>query len=378
MSSRRGPGRLLLTVLIAPLLWSACGKKGAPRPPIRLIPQAASDLSIAQKGDTLVLTSSYPNVAANGLALPGLQAVEVWRLSLPAAAVAEGAPPLRQAELTTRGEQQRDLRDAELKSVVVGDRLVIELPLPQLPPVAVAVTAGDDEDDEAGDARTPAQQTTAAYGYGLRFVSTQQEQSDFSNLAVIAPQLPPAAASDLVLEARADGVAVSWQGEGTAGCRVYRRRAEQPLYGRPLATTEAGERSYFDRGARYGQRYVYSVTALAAVEPSIESKIGEEREIQYLDRFAPPPPEGLLALAESDRIRLNWRGSATVDLAGYFVYRRIGGGSFERTSAEVITSATYTDTTPGSGERSYKVTAVDQEGNESAASETASARLADP
>ncbi len=377
MFSRRS--LLALLALPLPLLLFACGKKGDPRPPIRLIPRAATDLSIAQRGDSLVLSCAYPNVATNGMALPNLQAVEIWRLTLPAAAIAEGAPPLRPAELAVRGEQRHDLRGAELSSAISGDRLVISLPLPELSSSSSSsgtITATEPDADGDSDAST-AEETATAYGYGLRFVSAQQEESDFSNLATIVPQPPPVAPFDLQLEAQTDGVAVSWQGAGSAGSRVYRRTAQQPLYGDAIATREAGEQSYLDRGARYGQRYVYSITALAATQPLIESKIGEEREIDYQDRFAPPTPGGLLALAESDRIRLSWQGSPAADLAGYYLYRRMGGGSFERLNAEATTNAAYVDTAPGGGERTYKVTAVDQRGNESTASQPITTRLAD-
>ena len=364
-----------LPFLVLPLLLVACGKKGDPRPPIRLIPPAATDLAVAQRGESLVLTCTYPNVATNGMALPALQAVEVWRLTVPAAALDEEAPPLAKSELAARGEQRHELRDSTLRSAIRGDQLVISLPLPPLS--APATTTATDE-QTGGDAPTQDEGGTAlGYGYGLRFVSARGEQSDLSNLATIVPQPAPVTASDLHLEARAEGVAISWQGAGSAGSRIYRRKAQQPLYGAAIATRQAGEESYLDSSARYGQRYVYAVTALAATQPVVESKIGEEREIDYQDRFAPPAPQGLLALAESDRIRLSWQASPAADLAGYYLYRRIGGGSFERLNSEATTGASYTDTTPGGGERSYRVTAVDKEGNESEASETATARLAD-
>ena len=101
--------------------------------------------------------------------------------------------------------------------------------------------------------------------------------------------------------------------------------------------------------------------------PPIESAIASEREVRYQDRFAPPPPTELVALAETGRVRLVWRASEAEDVVGYIVYRRAGGdGGFERISAQPVENAEFTDTGAASGRTyTYRVTAVDAAGNES-------------
>ncbi len=59
----------------------------------------------------------------------------------------------------------------------------------------------------------------------------------------------------------------------------------------------------------FGQSYIYSVTAIASPDPLVESAVASEQEVRYQDRFAPPPPLELVALAEGGRVRLIWRGT---------------------------------------------------------------------
>ena len=68
---------LALAVVALCLLAVACGKKGNPLPPMRVIPTAATDLVVSQRGNQLVLRFAYPQTTTAGAKLPGLAAVEV-------------------------------------------------------------------------------------------------------------------------------------------------------------------------------------------------------------------------------------------------------------------------------------------------------------
>jgi fibronectin type 3 domain-containing protein len=155
----------------------------------------------------------------------------------------------------------------------------------------------------------------------------------------------------------------------TAGYGVYRRDAQERAHGRPIHVAGPQDRSWLDTTARFGQSYIYTVTALAQQEPVVESGITSEREVRYQDRFPPPAPAELVALAEAGRVRLVWQASEADDLAGYLVYRRAGeSGDWERLTAEPLEAAELIDTSVTGGQSySYRVTAIDQAGNESAA-----------
>lgn len=84
---RRAPGRgatlLSLLAVLPLLLTAACGKQGDPQPPLRYIPQTADDVDVQQRGHTLLLDFPYPKTTTAGMALEGLQRVEVYEVVRP-------------------------------------------------------------------------------------------------------------------------------------------------------------------------------------------------------------------------------------------------------------------------------------------------------
>src|SRR5260221_3214047 len=66
-------GALLLIVL------SACGKRGDPHPPVPVIPQATNDLVVAQRGDKVLLSWSYPSMTTAGKRLGAIPRLVLYR-----------------------------------------------------------------------------------------------------------------------------------------------------------------------------------------------------------------------------------------------------------------------------------------------------------
>jgi hypothetical protein len=336
MCSRQAPGAGLALGLL--LAVSGCGKQGNPLPPLRPVPAAARDLAARQVGSELVLELAYPKTTAAGLVLPGLEAVEVWEATRPAPPPGVAAPPVEPREFEGQARLLATLRGAELQTAVAGDRLRLRLPLA-----------------ETQQART----------LGVRLVGPGGERSAASNLATLVPQAPPAPPGGLEVAARAEGVEISWsEAPGATGYRVYRRDPRQRSWGAPLTTAGAAERRFLDTGARFGERYVYTLTAVAA--PLVESAAAGEREIEYLDRFGPPPPPGLVALPEEGRVRLSWEPSPAADVAGYLVWRRPEGSEeeFQRLTSAPFAGLEYVDERLAAGARfRYRVSAQDRAGN---------------
>ncbi len=249
---------------------------------------------------------------------------------------------------------------ADVAAVTAGDRLLLDLPLPDPLPAA-----------------------EARY-YAVRTVGPTGEESAFSNQVVIAPQTPPAPPAPIRVVPQDDGVLVEWTAPATtagapgtpgttagaaapapAGYHVYRRSAQSRAYGPPLHVAGPAATSFLDSSARFGESYIYAVTAVARRMPTIESAIQSEHEVRYQDRFPPPPPRDLVALPGDGRVRLVWRSSEG-DAAGYLVYRRVAG-EFVRLTAEPIQELEFSDRdTTGGAMRLYRVTAIDAAGNESA------------
>ena len=86
----------------------------------------------------------------------------------------------------------------------------------------------------------------------------------------------------------------------------------------------------------------------------------------------PAAPVNLTAAALGSDIILNWSSNAEPDLAGYNIYRNSAQG-WLRINAALISGAAYTDIGLINGSYTYRVTAVDNVGNEGIASNEASA-----
>lgn len=363
---------VLGTAVLTAGLLAGCGKQGPPLPPLKAIPATTKDLAATQQGGQIVLSFSYPKTTAAGLALPGISAVEVLEASR--AAGSDGkATPLDAKQLAATGKTQIKVTGADLTAATSGDRIVISLPLPANPvptttPAPAATPASTPAPGTTPAPAAPAGPPLVAHYYAVRTFGAEGDRSEISNLSAVVPKPPPPAPERLTVTARADGVMVEWAGvPGAAGgYNVYRRDAQERFHGQPVHTTGAEERSWLDTTARFGQNYIYTVTALAQREPAVESAVGSEHEVRYQDRFPPGVPAELVALAEPGRIRLVWRPVDADDLAGYIVYRRTGNGSFERVTAQALTTPEYNDTALKAGQTyGYRVTAVDKAGNES-------------
>jgi hypothetical protein len=338
-------------LLAVALLAAGCGNQGDPAPPLRVVPAPVRDLTVVQQGSRLLLGFSYPQTTPAGTALGGITAVEIFEVERPAPPDGK-VPPLDPRQFEPAAQVRQRLEGADLQAVVFGDRILTDLPL-SLPE---ALTGTE----------TPA--APPARYYAVRTFGKEGDRSDLSNIAAVLPKTPPKAPERVNAVARTDGILVEWTPvDGAQGYAVYRRDAQEKSYRRPIHTAAPGEASWLDTTARFGQNYIYTVTALAQREPAIESAIGSEREVRYADRFPPAPPADLVALTEAGRVRIVWRSSEAEDLAGYVVYRRgPEGGDFARLTAQPIPATEYVDNAVASGQTYvYRVTAVDQAGNES-------------
>jgi predicted small lipoprotein YifL len=406
-SSAAALGFLALLVL-API-WTGCGRKEPPKPPPSKVPAQITDLSAQQRGMEFILRMTYPSVTMGGLPLTEIQAIEVWRMSrsvdpfgevatildedaiseeegtdagaeeaaaaemeaeepptppqpslfqLPAELSAEEVAPEQQVQVETQefaalARLVRSVSDDELSFAVMGDQLVLRVPIAALP-----------EQDEVDL-------------FAVRTLAPPKLTSPYSNLVKLMPRQPPPPPKGIAVTATATGVDVVWEDlEEDLELRVYRRDAGVRDYGPPIGFLSADETSYSDRSALYGNRYVYTVTSVSSRIPLIESAIGSEHEVDYQDVFAPAAPENLVVLAESGRVRLLWELVVGDDVLGYRVYRQETGEEFRLLTDEEVSGTEYLDRDVlPSRTYSYYITAVDRADNESEASEIALATV---
>jgi fibronectin type 3 domain-containing protein/predicted small lipoprotein YifL len=302
----------------------------------------------------------------------------------PGAAGAPATPsPLDPRLFENLAKLRVTLTSKELGAATLGNQLIIDLALPE--PLPAATVTAPAAVPGAAPAKAPAGTTTAtatagaasaaaAAGptrdYAVRTYGPQGDRSAFSNQALLLPKAPPPPPAGVTVTPQADGILAAWKPVPNAGgYAVYRRAATERFSSKPLALVGAGETRHLDQTARFGQSYIYSVTAVDPKSSLVESAIKVEQEIHYVDVYPPPVPEDLVAVAEASRARLVWRQSEAPDLAGYIVYRKGATGDFVRLTAKPIAAANYVDTAVVSGQAyDYRVTAIDQTGNESAPS----------
>lgn len=273
------------------------------------------------------------------------------------------------------------LEGEELSAATVGGEIVLRLPL------------GEPDEVET------------AYTYSIKTFADARRASYWSNLATLVRRRPLPPPERFAVEAQAGGVVVSWyneraekkdedaEEEDTAasgapgdeaqdeedelkGFRVYRRDAQARVYPPSIAQLGPDADEYVDRSAQYGNRYIYSLTAVSLTMPLVESALAGEIEIDFQDRFAPPPPANPIALAEPGRVRLLWDASPAPDVRGYFVLRRRKGeDDFVRLNDRPIVDLEYSDRdVTAATDYEYQVRAVDRVGNEGEASAVAGAR----
>ncbi|OUO78353.1 hypothetical protein B5F53_10475 [Blautia sp. An249] len=130
----------------------------------------------------------------------------------------------------------------------------------------------------------------------------------------------------------AHSIQVTWnQATGATGYRVYRKTASTGWTG--IGDTTAT--SYTDTNAVPGQYYYYTVKAYvgSALSSSYKSSV------KICTTIGTPTLTGLTKTANSG-LKLSWNKVAGA--SGYYVYRKVPGGSWTKLKGQ--TAATYTDT----------------------------------
>lgn len=368
--------RLLAQALLVAIVV-ACGKRGDPRPPVPVIPQATSDLLVTQRASKLILSWSYPSLTTAGRSLTGIRRITVYRYTedlpvpqggrdpntmLPgdvdpmvqrSVALFSKVPtitPQQFAKLATRVES---MESANLPLATSGAKLTFE----DVPPFRTS------------DGRP------VRISYGV--VTEGDARSDFSNLAMIVPLDVPAAPANFTATAKPEGIALKWDSVTPAllGYNIYRTATgqEPDIFSTPINPTPVGGTTYTDTPP-YGE-HEYRVTAVASTTPPrIESGLSVPVRATFKDLIAPPAPASMSPLVESNAVRLIWDPVEAADLDGYMLYRGEGVGHGDDVREigvvplveKLVPGTTFIDPKINLGiAYRYAVAARDKSGNES-------------
>ena len=365
------------------MLSPGCGKKGEPSPPLPRGPHAIKDLAAEQEGGDAVLTFSYPDRLLNGLPLTDLDSIEIYRLPgatpapvLPSASMSGGmgmvagtgttggltlGAATRHAAANIRMAEQGFYRDAVQ---------VAKLPVGELARRTRGATIVYRDDLLPLFGKTP---SVPSQGYAVVSVRRTGDRSPISNIAIIAPDIPPGAPEILALTPEEGRVCLDWlapekdmTGKPAAigGYKVYRRALSEDEYGAPLTPAPFPGTSYTDTSAPYGGPIVYTVRATLPGKPQIEGLPALEAGLDYRDIYPPQAPRRLDALSEGKVVRLFWDPVSAADLAGYIVFRAEGDGAPARLTPQPIKDSFLTDESVKPRVRyRYTVRAIDTTGN---------------
>jgi hypothetical protein len=319
---RRGPVALTLS-LLSLALSLACGRVGPPRPPIRLTPQAPSELRAAQRGDKIELTCRAPRVSVDGARLTLL---DVEFLVTTGAGDPTKATPAR-AHRVAPGEVTSETME----------------PLPQP-------------------------------GTTLRVVARSRIGKRLSAptwVASLEVQPPPPVARNLAVARSASSVEVSWKPArniSAAGMRywVYRRPADG-TYEAPLNAEPTAELTFDDKAADADAAVCYVVRTVATSTPVVESGDSVERCLAKRPPAPLPAPEGLVAVPSGANVELSWSCAAEPGVVGHRVYRASETGAAELRAEVKAGRCVYRDEgVPTGVALRYTLTSVGSAGNESA------------
>jgi len=363
-----------MVVAASLILAVACGKRGDPKPPVPVIPQATSDLVVTQRAGKVILSWSYPALTTAGRSLPGVRRVVVYRYveTLPAEATGPGADPLAnsgpdpgQPEAITRfakipslspmqfaklREQVDSIEGARLPASTTGAKLVFE----------------DSPVLHSSDNR-PVRLTYAVVTEG------ETAESDQSNLATIIPLEIAAAPTDLKAEAQREGVTLTWTAAKrgatnpvASGYDVYRTApGELPdEFAKRINTAPVESGTYTDLPP-YGT-YDYRVATIGSEgPPKLQSGLSAAASTTFKDLVPPPAPASLTALVETKVVRMIWDPVIATDLQGYNIYRTQGPYKLKLTPGPAKQLFFGDESIELGIAYVYSVTAVDKNGNES-------------
>jgi hypothetical protein len=378
--------RKLLVALV--FVAIACGKRGDPRPPVPVIPQATTDLLVTQRADQVILSWSYPALTTAGKSLTDIRRISVFRYieQLPAATLGvdpktivpgqvdpsipqpivsfSKVPTLPQAQFIKLSERIDSIEKANLANATAGAKLVYT----------------DKPAFRSTDGR-PVRVTYAVVTEGAT------ARGEISNLAILVPLPVATPPAGLTATAKPEGVTFTWQEPKTSvsgeeapiinGYRIYRTAPGEALseFATPINATPVRATTFTD-APPYGE-HEYRVTAIASDDPLLQSNPSEPVRVAFRDLVPPPAPLSVTPLVELNAIRIIWEPVEAADLAGYRVYRMEGVGhtNVRDTGAagtiqlvtQPMTETTYLNKPVSLGLAfRYAVTSVDKSGNESA------------
>ena len=406
--------RLAVTLaagLMAALL-GGCASPGPPLPPSLKLPEIATGLTATRVGDAVMLHWTTPSRTTDKLLITGPIMAEICRDTPQPAIARKPGPDAARTAVAKCSAVVRvkvtpgvsDAVDTLPEPLASGPVRLLAYRVELLntagrtagPSPAVFAASGEappavqDVQVKATKAGVVVEWKAEAQGSGDREQGTGG--ADFVELDRTAIASPVAAPVASPVAANSAVAAGSDSGSGSAKKSGLSGSAKEPAEVRLRAGAAGDAGGTTDRTAQIGHTYRYSaqrVRTVVAGDQAVGDQTLEVRSVPsaavtvaMLDVFPPDIPAGLVAVpgfAEEQKpaIDLSWDPNMEPRIAGYRVYRRDvspqgqagASDSWQRLGTELVRVPAYRDPTVTAGRRyAYRVTAVNEVGNESAPS----------
>jgi len=352
--------RLLATAMLltAVLLSINCGKRRPPLPPVERVQQRTELLSGVQRGNQVILSWPAPRRNASDTSVQSIRRIDVYRLA---------EKPRAPLALTAE--------DFATRSTLVGSVTYDEIKK------ATEFLTYTDTLELAGE--------PTRLRYAVRYVNAAGQRAGFSNFLLLEPAARIALPPTIVAtgkEVSEDTVTISWQPptaniDGSTpvnllGYNVYRMSDTEGELVQPLNDSLVSGTQYQDRNFKSGETYHYVVrsVSLGTEGAQVESLNSNSISVSPRDIFPPSAPASITVAAAPGRLSIFFPANPEADIAGYNIYRStdpdLPKNKWDKLNADLLTRTTFQDEKVESGRRYYYyLTAVDQAGNISPASE---------
>jgi hypothetical protein len=319
---------------VAAVILSGCGYAGEPKAPALRRPDKVTDLGAVERGKKIVITFTLPLETTEGLPIQGDQDVELRVGVIP--------NPWNQSEWENKSER-------------------VPVPGHQPAPVTMVGRKIAPTTDRTAFYRAveidAAKYTGKTIVMGVRVHGPKGRDDGWSNIVQLDVQpVLPVPVNLKAADAR-DAVHLEWSADAPS-FRIYRKKpadADWTLAG------ESTQASFDDKSIDYGKPLQYFVRSLRKVGDNwLESDDSASITWTPKDVFPPAVPSGLIVISGTKTIELVWDRVSDSDLAGYRVYRN------GQKIADALVTPAYSDKDVVTGTKySYRISAVDQAGNES-------------
>ena len=220
------------------------------------------------------------------------------------------------------------------------------------------------------------------YYYYIKAIDYDENQSDVSNtISVVYPiPTPPDSPTGITIGLYYSYIKVTWSPNTESdinGYNIYRSTSANGTYGKInsyLITSSLVE--YDNAGLIQGTTYYYKLTAVD--NAGNESEMSDYSSFFYLTTDITPPakPTGVTTVEYAYGSKTTWYANTESDIDGYNVYRSTSAnGTYGKINSSLITYYLYDYDNAGLIDGTtyyYRVTAVDDAGNESEMSDYSS------